>query len=378
MRGPGSIVFVAGGRTVGFGVDNKELVAATPSGRLRDLTSSPTSEYGATWSPDGSRVLFFRRPATMTGTGADAEQPGFYVWVPGGGPPQRIASCSYYCHWYSFAWSPDNRRIAFVSEGGYAAIEVMNADCSGLHTVCGVKRCGQGVGEPRWSPDGRRLIFNISGGWPSRSGYIPPGAIWIANADGSGVRQLTQPNCRLAMPESDSRGCAVDTGPVWSPNGQLIAFYRSDARIPWLPQVTGPARLPGIEIMRPDGSHLHRISTCRGSADYGCYMHFPLAWAPDSKSVAYTPATSDHPSSFRISTLAGKTTTIRTCVVAGSGCLSPYQLTWSPNGERLAFVSRKGTNASIWVIGRDGDRLHRVSRGGACCLAWVRNDSLSG
>jgi Tol biopolymer transport system component len=85
---------------------------------------------------------------------------------------------------------------------------------------------------------------------------------------------------------------------------------------------------------------------------------------------------SEHPSSFRITTLAGKTATIRTCL--HSGCLSPDQLTWSPNNQRLAFVAGLGSVPSVWVIGRDGKGLHRVSRGGLCCLAWVRNASLSG
>ena len=379
MHGPGSIVFVAGAGPVGVGVGNTEILATRPKGDVRDLTStSAASEYNASWSADGSRVVFFRRPPTRQDKGADAEPPGIYVWSPGHGTPQRIASCSYYCRRYSFAWSPDNRQIAFLSEGGNAAIKEKNADGSGVHTVCGVTRCGQGLDDPNWSPDGRRLVFSNQNGGPSTEGYTSPRAIWIANADGSGVRQLTQPNCSVAMLGPDSRGCAVDTGPVWSPNGRLIAFARSNARIPYLPHATGPARLPGIEVMRADGSHLHRISTCRGSAEFWCYFHLPIAWAPDGKAIAYTQVSSDHPSSFRITTLAGKTTTIRTCVVAGSGCLSPYELTWSPNGKQLAFVSRKGTTPSIWVIGRDGGGLHRVSRGGVCCLAWVRNDSLSG
>jgi len=377
MHGPGSIVFVAGARAAGFGVGNTELVATTPRGGVRDLTSSPTSEYGATWSPDGSRVLFFRRPATRLGKDAAKEQPGIYVWTPGGGAPQRIASCLFYCRRYGFAWSRDNRQIAFLSDAGSAAIKVMNADGSGLHTVCDVKRCGQGLGDPTWSPDGRRLVFSSGSGPPFANGYISPAAIWIANADGSGVEQLTQPHCNVAgVLGPKSRGCAVDTGPAWSPNGRLIAFARSDALVSWLPHATEPARLPSIEVMRADGSHLHSIATCTRPRDFGCYIHGPIAWAPDGKAVAYTPVSSDHPSSFRITTLAGKTTTIRTCV--GQGCLTPYELTWSPNGKWLAFVSRNGTTPSVWVIGRDGKGLHRVSRGGLCCLAWVRNTSLSG
>jgi Tol biopolymer transport system component len=379
MRGTGSIVFVAGAGVAGLGAGNTELLAATPSGGVRDLTStSAASEYDASWSPDGSRVLFFSRSPQRQGKGAAEEPPGLYVWTPGGDTPKRIASCSYYCRRYDFQWSPDNRQIAFLSEAGKEAIKVMNADGSDVHTICGVERCGQGLDDPAWSPDGRRLVFDTKDIGPGVDGYNPPRAIWIANADGSGVRQLTQPNCSMATLGPHSRVCAIDTGPAWSPNGRLIAFARTSALLASFPQATVHAPLPGIEVMRADGSHLHSISTCIRRTDFGCYVRLPIAWAPDSKAIAYTPVVSDHASSFRITTLAGKTTTIRTCVVAGSGCLSPSELTWSPNGRRLAFVTRFGTSPSVWVIGRDGDGLHRVSRGGLCCLAWVRNPSLSG
>jgi dipeptidyl aminopeptidase/acylaminoacyl peptidase len=55
------------------------------------------------------------------------------------------------------------------------------------------------AGEARWSPDGRRVA------------YTAGGQLWIANADGSGRKQLTTLN-----------GGA--SGPVWSPTGDRIAF----------------------------------------------------------------------------------------------------------------------------------------------------------
>jgi dipeptidyl aminopeptidase/acylaminoacyl peptidase len=53
--------------------------------------------------------------------------------------------------------------------------------------------------EARWSPDGRRIA------------YTAGGQLWVANADGSGRRQLTTLN-----------GGA--SGPVWAPNGSQVAF----------------------------------------------------------------------------------------------------------------------------------------------------------
>lgn len=59
----------------------------------------------------------------------------------------------------------------------------------------------------RWSPDGKRLAFNSD-----RNGG---GQVWIANSDGTGMRQLTFTSTEFAA-----------TGfPVWSPDGSKISTY---------------------------------------------------------------------------------------------------------------------------------------------------------
>ena len=203
---PGAIVLVADGPSSGLGIDNTDLVAASSSGRTHDLTSSAAAESDATWSADGSHVVFIRQSTTGDRSGAVAFRAGVYVWSPGHGAPQRIASCLTYCEQNEFAWSPDDRHIAFVSYANDSAIKVMNADGGGIHTVCDAARCGDGLNGPAWSPDGHKLVF--ADGVPGMGPYDPPSYIWVANADGSGAKRLTQRSCTTVADQQTRRVCA--------------------------------------------------------------------------------------------------------------------------------------------------------------------------
>ncbi len=353
---PGAVLFIRGAPSHGLGVDNTDLLVATPNGSVRDLTSSPGAESNAAWSADGSRVVFERDSTTGHENGDVAYENGIYTWSPGHGSPQRIASCpAGGCAQSEFAWSPNDRQIAFLFDNtNDTAIRVMNADGSGVHTVCDDKRCGYDLAAPLWSPDGRKLVFSDEGVAPFRQGatggpptYTPISNVWTANADGSSVKQLTQPGCKAG--DRPSGGCSIDTAPTWSPNGKLIAFRRDSH----------------LEVMHADGSHVRSIAQC-----VACDLDPRLVWTPDSKAIAY-PASE----SIRITTLAGTTKTTRTC--AGIHCVFPEQLTWSPSGEQLAFLAGGGPAARVWVIGRDGEAMHWIAAGADnCCLAWAQQVSL--
>ncbi|MBI4056185.1 MAG: PD40 domain-containing protein [Elusimicrobia bacterium] len=102
----------------------------------------------------------------------------------------------------SLEWSPDGKRIAFVSDSnGRSTLYVMEvANKKVVHKhIFDVDM----VENPTWSPDGKQIAFSgLKGGRTN---------LYIAQVDSGRVRQLTN-------------DAYHDTQPAWSPDGKRIAF----------------------------------------------------------------------------------------------------------------------------------------------------------
>jgi len=146
------------------------------------------------------------------------------------------------------AWSPDAKRIAYVSfESGRSAIYVQDINTGLREIVSNAPGMNQA---PAWSPDGTRLAI-------SREDRGNPD-IYILNLASGGLHQLT-------------RSYAIDTEPNWSPDGKSIIFTSDRGGNPQIYQIsatgTRPQRLTfegknnGRASYTRDGRHITLVTS---------------------------------------------------------------------------------------------------------------------
>jgi TolB protein len=198
---------------------------------------------------------------------------------------------------------------------------------------------------PRPSPDGTRIAFDSN-----RDGTR---AVFVARADGSGVRRISGPGYAAV--------------PSWSPDGARIAFIRAESDKP---------KVWNLWVAAPDGSGLRRLTNHRVGQAWGA------SWFPDGQRVAYSVETR----LVVLDLVTGKTRTfaspepghlLRTPAVSPDGSRIVFQVfhqgawlldlgtgrmrrvladptaeeyTWTPDGKRIAFHSRRSGEWSVWMM----------------------------
>ena len=249
-----------------------------------------------------------------------------YVMNPDGSGMRRLARFA--SAFPRPTWSPDGRMIAFERRLGpigapppgngqcrvcHWEIFVMNADGSGQRNLTG----NAGGGFPVWSPDGQQIAFSRD------NGFIPN--LYVMNVDGSGQRRVTQDPIHV-------------WGASWSPDGQRLTFSSG---------VQGNPGRWNIYVVNVDGSGQQQLTRDAGQDP---------AWSPDGQRIAFTSIRrNERPGRPRWLTLLH--------VVNADGSErrelarqsnSDASFSWSPDGQRIAFVSDRDGNDEVYVVNVDG------------------------
>jgi Tol biopolymer transport system component len=199
---------------------------------VHDLSNSPDSaDWGPSWSPVAPLIAWNTERGLSGGFRLGLVAPD--------GSNRRIVPNDRYVEYP--AWSPDGKRVAFMSQEADASgndpnynVYAMNIDGSGLTQLTDAP--GED-GFPAWSPDGTRIAFsstrddcrNSRAADCLRSGDIGPvHTVYVMNTDGSDPR-------RVGLGEA----MFVD----WSPDGDYLVL----------------AGAGSLEITRRDGSGLVRL-----------------------------------------------------------------------------------------------------------------------
>jgi CxxC motif-containing protein (DUF1111 family) len=183
----------------------------------------------------------------------------------------------------------------------------------------------QSVNFASFSPDARQIVFAKTVGGIRQ--------VFTMNVDGSNQTQIT----------NDPTSSSIH--PVWSPDGQTIAF------------ATNRPGTGGFQIwtMNPDGTNQTNVTNDGvGGND------FP-AWSPDSGSIAFQ-------------RLNGSKTDVWVMAADGSGQTNLTNTTgfffngnpsWSPGGKWIAFGSTRDGNHEIYIMRINGTFQTRLTNNSA-------------
>ncbi len=266
-----------------------------PTSPARPLTRGSGRNNRPSFSPDGRRIAFDR---WQVGSSRD-------IWVVAAdGSGQRQLTVDPHADTEA-SWTPDGRRVAFLSDRtGTWSLWSVGSDGGDERMEASVE---PGADAVRLSPDGTRIAYHAAavGGAPN---------LWVANADGSGVRQLTFDTQLMGFP-------------CFSPDGRVLAF----------------------EVKRGDDNHVAEIAT-DGSGfrqlTFAPGKSWPYSFSPDGDKVAFVRLAGGSWNVWWVSRSSGRQLQLTAYEPSTSYVRYPA---WSPRGSEIVYELAE-TTGDLWLV----------------------------
>jgi Tol biopolymer transport system component/serine/threonine protein kinase/Flp pilus assembly protein TadD len=337
---------------------------------------SVTDDSQPAFSPTGDRIAFR----------SERDGGGIYVMGANGGSPTRIADFG-----YSPSWSLDGGTILIGTEKipqpstRPTKSELWKIDVNTNQRV----RISEGDAlQPVFSPRQKRIAY-----WSRPDRYGQREHIWTVPANGGEAVAVTD-------------GSFTDLNPVWSPDGKYLYFSsnRGGSSNIWrvaIDEVTGTTSgaPEAVTAMGATTSLAHLSCSRDGRLAYSAQTEIR-----NLRSVSFNPAqgTVGKPVSITQGSLQlwfpdaspdgewltaysmGQQRHIFIMRTDGSEQrdLTPGEYRyawprWSPDGQRIAFSSRRTGDYELWIVNRDGSRLRQLTQSsGGHYSPWSADGSM--
>jgi TolB protein len=261
----------------------------------------------------GLRGAFWTRIAyvTATGVGRDIQYALMIADADGYNPQTVVRSRE---PLLSPAWSPDGRKLAYVSfERGNSSIYIQEIATGAREVVASFKGIN---GAPAFSPDGSRLALTLS-----RSGNPE---IYVMDLASKNLNQITQ-------------HWSIDTEPVWTPDGRNLIFTSDRGGKPQLYQVSA------------SGGEAQRI-TFKG--DYNARASIAF----DGKRIAMAQGGGNI---YRIAVLDRSYGAGGDVILLSPGNLDESP-SFAPNGSMVLYAAREGRRGVLYAVSADARVRQRL------------------
>ena len=307
------------GNQVAFERNGDIFVKQVDSEALAQLTRTAEPEQAPAWSPDGRRIAFSR--------GRD----GIFVISPLGGGERKVADTRAAVLLKTMAWTPDSSSLVIseLTSSICASLFVISIETGQKTRLTWPPEPSIGDGWPAISPDGRMVAF-------ARYSQDTSANIHIAPITGGEPRQVTADKASIF-------------GLAWTPDGELV--FSSDRDGAFRLWRVGAKRLPDAPVAALDiaGENVRFPSISR-------------AGAATPARLAYQRVVEDL--DIRRAEIVGEATPehrLRSSQPFISSTSSEDHPRYSPDGTKIAFVSRRSGTQEIWVCAGDASNPVRLT-----------------